>query len=282
MEDRGAIVLCDIPEEGAINRISHRGAFTLVELLVVIAIIAILASLLLPSLSRAKQQAKGIQCLSNMRQLTTAWVNYAGDHEDDLATNVINAGLQGQEVVDWASGWEDWSDPNDPDNTNVLNLESPLGQLWPYSQSLAIYKCPSDPTSMIRSVSMNLRMNGSDWPDAPIAEYTNPNKLSDIVNPAPADAFVFIDERCDSINDGFFVVEMDFTNEMATLGNIPANYHNGCSAVSFADGHAEIHRWLDPRTEPPLDRNHMQGISVAPNNQDIAWIQQHCSALIDQ
>jgi prepilin-type processing-associated H-X9-DG protein len=92
-------------------------------------------------------------------------------------------------------------------------------------------------------------MNGGDWPNAPIAEFTNPNKLSAIVHPAPAKAFVFIDERCDSINDGFFVVEMDFTNAMTTVGNIPANYHNGGGAISFADGHAEIHRWLDPRTE---------------------------------
>jgi type II secretory pathway pseudopilin PulG len=253
-----------------------------VELLVVIAIIAILAALLLPALAKGKQQAQGIKCLSNMRQLTIAWVNYAGDNDDDLATNVVGTGLQGQKMVDWASGYEDWSNPDNPDNTNALNLESPLGQLWPYSQSLAIYKCPSDPSSLIRSVSMNLRMNGSDWPDAPISEFTNPNKLSVIVNPAPANAFVFIDERCDSINDGFFVVEMDFTNAMASLGNIPANYHNGCSAISFADGHAEIHRWLDPRTEPPLNPYRMQGLTLAPNDQDVAWIQQHCSALINQ
>ena len=187
-----------------------------------------------------------------MRQLTTAWVVYAGEYEDHLATNVAWAGFEGQEPVDWASGWEDWANPGDADNTNALNLESPLGQLWPYSRSLGIYRCPSDPSPLVRSVSMNLRMNGGDWVDAPIAEYTNPNKLSAIVNPAPANAFVFIDERCDSINDGFFVVEMDFTGDLATLGNIPANYHNGCSAISFADAHAEIHRWLDPRTEPPL------------------------------
>lgn len=282
MDRSGAIVCRDLRKEGAINRKPQRGAFTLVELLVVIAIIAILAALLLPALSRGKQLAQGIQCLSNMRQLTTAWIIYAGEYGDNLATNVAWAGFQGQEPVDWASGWEDWSDPNDPDNTNALNLESPLGQLWPFSQSLGIYKCPADPSPLVRSISMNLRMNGSDWADAPIAEFTNPNKLSAIVNPAPANAFVFIDERCDSINDGFFVVEMDFTNEMATLGNIPANYHNGSSAVSFADGHAEIHHWRDPRTEPPLNPYQMQGGALAPNNPDVAWIQQHCSALIDQ
>ncbi len=281
MHRSGAIVCRDLRKEGAINRKSKRSGFTLVELLVVIAIIAILAALLLPALSRGKQQAQGIKCLSNMRQLTTAWMTYAGDYGDNLATNVAWAGFQ-DKPVDWASGWEDWSDPNDPDNTNALNLQSPLGQLWPFSQSLGIYKCPADPSPLIRSVSMNLRMNGSDWASSPIAEFTNPNRLSAIVNPAPANAFVFIDERCDSINDGFFVVEMDFTNELATLGNVPANYHNGSSAVSFADGHAEIHHWLDPRTEPPLTPYQMQSGFLSPNNPDVAWIQQHCSALINQ
>ncbi len=252
------------------------------EVLVVISIIGILAALLLPVLAKGKEQAQGIKCLSNMRQLTTAWMNYAGENGDYLPTNVVGYLFQGQPTVDWASGWEDWSDPTDPDNTNGLNLESPLGQLWPFSKSLGIYKCPSDPSPLIRSVSMNPRMNGGDWPDAPIAEFTNPNKLSAIVNPAPANAFVFIDERCDSINDGFFVVEMDFTNEMATFGNIPAAYHNGCGAISFADGHAEIHRWLDPRTEPPLNPNRMQSGALVPNDPDVAWIQQRCSALINQ
>jgi prepilin-type N-terminal cleavage/methylation domain-containing protein len=255
-------------------------AFTLIEMLVVIAIIAILASLLLPTLAKSKRQSQGIQCLSNVKQLTAAWVEYSGDSNDGLATNVAWAGLV-DDPVDWASGWEDWSNPDNTDNTNVLKLMSPLGLLWPYSQSVGIYKCPSDPTPLIRSISMNLRMNGSDWADAPIADYTNPNKLAAIVNPAPANAFVFIDERADSINDGFFVVEMDLTNANATLGNIPANYHNGCSAITFADGHGEIHPWRDPRTQPPLNPYTMQGATLAPNDQDVAWLQQHCSARIN-
>jgi prepilin-type N-terminal cleavage/methylation domain-containing protein len=281
--DHGVAIVCrDLRKEGAINRKSQRGGFTLVELLVVIAIIAILAALLLPALSKGKQQAQGIRCLSNMKQLTLAWMTYADEYGDHLATNVAWAGFESPEPVDWASGWEDWSDPGDSDNTNALNLESPLGQLWPYSKSLGIYKCPADPSPLIRSVSMNLRMNGSDWVDAPIAEFTNPNKLSAIVHPGPADAFVFIDERCDSINDGFFVVEMEFTDDMAALGNMPANYHNGASAVSFADEHAEMHRWRDARTEPPLNPYQMQDGGLMPKNPDVAWIQQHCSAPINQ
>jgi len=248
-------------------------AFTLVELLVVIAIIGILAALVLSSLAKAKQQTQGIKCLSNMKQLTTAWIMYAGDYNDLLVTNVA-----GDNTNDWAAGWLDWSDPADAGNTNIYNIMSPEGLLWPYSKSLAIYVCPADPSTRVRSVSMNQRMNGSDYPSAPLGDFSNPEKLSAIIKPGPATAFVFIDERADSINDGFFVVFMIYTNAEDQLGNIPANYHNGCSAISFADGHEEIHKWLDPRSEPPMIPNTLVPLGPVPNDQDIAWLQQHCSA----
>src|SRR3954470_2600794 len=94
-------------------------AFTLVELLVVIAIIGILAALLFPVLSKAKQKAKGIQCLSNMKQLTTAWMLYAGDNNDLLVTNTADANTNS-----WAAGWLDGSDPADSDNTNIFTIMS--------------------------------------------------------------------------------------------------------------------------------------------------------------
>jgi prepilin-type N-terminal cleavage/methylation domain-containing protein/prepilin-type processing-associated H-X9-DG protein len=257
-------------------------AFTLIELLVVIAVIGVLAALLLPSLSRAKQTAKGINCVSNLKQLTAAWTIYAGDHNDLLVTNTVEANTNS-----WAAGWLDWSDPTNPGNTNIYDIMSPRGLLWPYSKSLALYVCPADTSTidingaiypLLRSVSMNQRMNGGDYPSAPIGRFTNPNKLSAIHNPGPSKAFVFIDERADSINDGFFVIDMVDTGPDAQTANIPANYHNGCSSISFADGHVEIHRWLDPRTEPPLFPRTTLGIGPVPNNQDIAWLQEHCCA----
>jgi prepilin-type N-terminal cleavage/methylation domain-containing protein len=257
-------------------------AFTLIELLVVVAIIGILASLLLPALTKAKQKSKGIKCLSNIKQLTTAWIMYAGDYSDLLVTNTADVNTNS-----WAAGWIDWTDPANPGNTNILNIMSPQGLLWPYTKSLSIYVCPADPGTvningtiypLVRSISMNQRMNGTDYPSAPLGEFTNPNKLSAINNPGPANAFLFIDERDDSINDGFFVVDMVDTGAAAQMGNIPANYHNGCSEISFADGHAENHKWMDPRTEPPMVMNsYPSGGSVA-NDQDIAWLQQHCCA----
>src|SRR5262249_27624804 len=114
-------------------------AFTLLELLVVIAIIGILAALLFPSLIKAKQKAKGVMCLSNMKQLTTAWTLYAGDHNDQLVTNTCDSNTNS-----WAAGWLDWTDPSDTDNTNIFTLMSPQGLLWPYTKSLSLYVCPSD------------------------------------------------------------------------------------------------------------------------------------------
>ena len=246
------------------------------ELLVVIAIIAILAAMLLPVLSKGKQKAKGIQCLSNLKQLTIAWMMYPGEYDDALVTNTVGANTNS-----WAAGWLDPTDPADTDNTNPATIMSPEGLLWPYSKSLAIYACPADPYTvdingtsypLVRSISMNQRLNGGEYNSAPLSLFNNPNKLTAIVNPGPATAFVFIDERGDSINDGFFVVDMLDTGPQAALGNIPANYHNSCSSISFADGHVESHKWLDPRTEirPYYARE------PVPNDPDIAWLQNHC------
>ena len=108
--------------------------------------------------------------------------------------------------------------------------------------------------------------------DPQMHERRKPRSNTSIVNPGSANAFVFINERGNSINDGFFVVDMVDTGAQAALGNIPANYHNGCTSISVADGHVEGHKWLDRRTEmgPFCARE------PVANGPDIAWLQEHC------
>lgn len=105
--------------------------------------------------------------------------------------------------------------------------------------------------------------------------------MADFVNPGPANTWVLVDEHPDSINDGFFCVDMNgYPNPaQATLPDVPASYHNGACGFAFADGHSEIHKWVDPRTMPPYTRTGgLPSVSQA-NNRDVVWLWTHTTAL---
>ena len=263
-----------------------RSGFTLIELLVVIAVIAILASLILPVLNRAKGSAQGAQCLSNNRQLILAWNLYSDNSNGQLPNNAD--GQDGRGVfTNWVAGTMSMA----RDATNTALLTDPAqSSLAPYIPAAAIYKCPGDKSRFVRSVSMNCRMNPTRIQGTPAfteggnAKYETFLKLQQIQNPATI--FVILDERSDSINDGFFGIDMSNTGTRDGKGaanpywivDYPASYHNLGGNLSFADGHVERHRWVEPTTLVGLGRAH-PGSHTSSTDRDVQWLQQHCTYL---
>ncbi|MGV3774121.1 MAG: type II secretion system protein [Verrucomicrobiales bacterium] len=230
--------------------------FTLIELLVVIAIIAILAGMLLPALSKAKLKAEGTSCLNNTKQLTLGWVLYSGDYNDLLVPNYISNPQQA-----WIAG----NVAALPGATNVNDIKN--GKLFQYNPSLGTYQCPgmkTPPTPLmnhplmrgqrlVRSYSMQGRMGGgpeTEWVLG--AKYPQYKKHSDIQDPSPAQAIVFLDESKETIDDGYWAVNSATPTQWQ---NAPGVRHGKGTVFSFADGHSEVWRWTGMSKDHGLNYN---------------------------
>ena len=293
-------------------------AFTLIELLVTIAIIAVLASLLLPAATRAKQGAQGAFCLNNQRQLTLAWLNYAHDNDDRFLVADMGFWTNGAART-WVTGELDY-EPTNRSNWDVTTdiHKSPL---WPYcGNNAALFKCPGDRSSVVpssgpfagkrtprvRSIAMSIWFGGFDgyldknqsiedwhlpanWP----AGLNSPpwrlyRRLGDMIDPGPSRTFLLLDLREDTVfASAHFQIDMEgWPDRPATAKwrwSIPGSYHNRAGALSFADGHAQLKRWVDPLTTQPLRKGKLiepsgvRGAIPSPNNRDIIWLQERAT-----
>jgi prepilin-type N-terminal cleavage/methylation domain-containing protein/prepilin-type processing-associated H-X9-DG protein len=278
------------------KHISGKNGFTLTELLVVISVIALLAALLAPAMATSRADSAAVKCMSNHRQLVTAWLMYASLNGNRLPPNQNGGGVQDL-VPTWCEGWLEW-DANWQQNTNWHNLvdsQAPNGtpaSLGPYlGGSAQVFKCPEDVFDCLeekqmvprdRSISMNAFVEGgafsttgkSTW----YPTWRAYNTVSDLTHPSPANLMVTLDEHPDSINDAWFITDVEDTT---TWEDIPGSYHNGAASLSFADGHCELHHWQGMTLRQPVKGIYINGtLSDTPGNVDIAWVTNHCSERI--
>jgi prepilin-type N-terminal cleavage/methylation domain-containing protein/prepilin-type processing-associated H-X9-DG protein len=245
------------PERKMVNSnssIASQRAFTLIELLVVIAIIALLLAILVPVLHSAREQGYRVVCMSNLKQLTMAWLAYADEHDGKLVSGDAFGGerlpIGGRTI--YLQGWAGDLPPEQ--GVGVTGFGK--GALWPWIRNVDIYRCRKGRPGHALTYAIVVAANGERVEGTYIArsggldltEYGKRagrtvlklTRLTDIVSPGAGQRAVFIDQGQRPGGSGFYVHYLYPKWEWSVA---PPVRHGDGTTLSMADGHAEYLKW---------------------------------------
>jgi prepilin-type N-terminal cleavage/methylation domain-containing protein len=237
----------------------YKRGFTLIELLVVIAIIAILMSVLMPALNRARLQGKRAACMGNLKQLTLAWIMYADENDDRIP--LANPS---------STGWVEWvNNQNAPEEQKLDGLRG--GTLYKYCSNVKSYRCPTGVRGEVVTYAIVDSMNG--YSGHPWSKGMTYKKKSVIKR--PDERLVFLDEGRLSPNSWTI-----WYTEPRWWDQITRRHGQG-TTVSYAGGHGGFYKWSDPRTLEVTEAEYSdwQGnlrhgdVSRQPDNEDLYRVQ---------